>query len=88
MLTELWPQVTLLKQADLPVPGKVLIDERWELDIKVCEKIESAEDPFVCFLDSRLLNGGLEIRTFNPGDKFIPFGYGRQVAQSWGLLDE
>jgi tRNA(Ile)-lysidine synthase len=77
----LWPQLTGMTSAAVPVPGQIELTggwrfncERWGLPILAREQAERNEDPFQVWVDAKNLSKPLKLRVRRPGDQFAPFG--------------
>jgi tRNA(Ile)-lysidine synthase len=77
----LWPQMTGMNAAPVPVPGQVVLAggwklncERWRIPALAREQAERNEDQFQVWLDAENLPESFELRTRRQGDHFSPLG--------------
>lgn len=77
----LWPQLTGMTSAVVPVPGQIELVggwkfncERWGLQMLAREQAERNEDPFQVWLDVKDLSKPLKLRIRRQGDQFAPLG--------------
>jgi tRNA(Ile)-lysidine synthase len=77
----LWPQLTGMTSAPVPIPGQVELAggwkfncERWGIPGLAREQAERNEDPLQIWLDVKNLTKPLKLRARRQGDQFTPFG--------------
>ncbi|MEA2007932.1 MAG: tRNA lysidine(34) synthetase TilS, partial [Chloroflexota bacterium] len=78
---DIWPQMPLEDDCELPVPGEVLLNQGWRLQAKYVDAKGMAHDqvlhnasPCQVWLDAEETPTPLTIRIRRPGDRFSPLG--------------
>lgn len=85
-LHDLWPQVHVEEQREVPVPGHLQLSPRWMLRVDIQGDTGFDTSPFTAYLDEQKISGSLRISRSHPGDRFAPFGldgHSKKLGDFW-----
>jgi len=88
-----WPAILMKEAVELPVPGKVILGDGWELRAELCQDLTSIQpsaltgmDPYQTWLDGARTALPLTIRARLPGDRIQPLGMPEKTVKLSDLM--
>ncbi len=83
---QIWPQLTVAGDSDIPVPGELMISDHWKICVSIEATYQPSADRMIAQVDKQKLPGSPVLSRAKPGDRFAPFGYAgnnKKVGDFW-----